>query len=202
MNTRAACSYVRSPSRPFPPPAQRTSRANGRRARWHGRCVMVVVSSSRGWQTRSSPWKRRRDATLPIHHPARILVAEDDPEMLTLIVEAFRKDGYEVQAAHDGGRLLVQLTHGPRCNYEHVDLIVSDVRMPICSGSGWENWSAVRSRLGLSSSSIMGMTTAADRPSSLASSQADSTSPGAFRTNQPRRSCLNWRSQVASPTSG
>jgi len=54
--------------------------------------------------------------------------------MLTLIVEAFRKDGYEVQAAHDGGRLLVQLTHGPRCNYEHVDLIVSDVRMPICSG--------------------------------------------------------------------
>lgn len=54
--------------------------------------------------------------------------------MLRLIVEAFRTDGYEVQEARDGGRLLVQLTHGPRCDYEQVDLIVSDVRMPVCSG--------------------------------------------------------------------
>lgn len=63
-----------------------------------------------------------------------MLVAEDDPEMLRLIVEMFRRDGYEVQEARDGGRLLVELTHGPRCNYEHVDLIVTDIRMPICSG--------------------------------------------------------------------
>jgi CheY-like chemotaxis protein len=63
-----------------------------------------------------------------------VLVAEDDPEMLRLIVEAFRNDGYEVQEARDGGRLLVQLTHGLRCDYEQVDLIVSDVRMPVCSG--------------------------------------------------------------------
>jgi len=54
--------------------------------------------------------------------------------MLRLIVEALRTDGYEVQEARDGGRLLVQLTHGPRCDYEQVDLIVSDVRMPICTG--------------------------------------------------------------------
>jgi putative two-component system response regulator len=54
--------------------------------------------------------------------------------MRRLIVEAFRADGYEVQEASDGGRLLVQLTHGPRCDYEQVDLIVSDVRMPICTG--------------------------------------------------------------------
>ena len=54
--------------------------------------------------------------------------------MLRLIVEAFRTDGYEVQEARDGGRLLVQLTHGLRCDYEQVDLIVSDVRMPICTG--------------------------------------------------------------------
>lgn len=71
---------------------------------------------------------------MPVHDPPRVLVAEDDPEMLRLIVEAFRTDGYEVQEARDGGRLLVQLTHGPRCDYEQVDLIVSDVRMPVCTG--------------------------------------------------------------------
>lgn len=54
--------------------------------------------------------------------------------MLKLIVESLREDGNDVQEAHDGGRLLVELTHGPRCNYESVDLIVSDIRMPVCSG--------------------------------------------------------------------
>jgi DNA-binding response OmpR family regulator len=54
--------------------------------------------------------------------------------MLRLIVESLREDGNDVQEARDGGRLLVELTHGPRCNYESVDLIVSDIRMPVCSG--------------------------------------------------------------------
>jgi two-component system KDP operon response regulator KdpE len=69
-----------------------------------------------------------------VHTPPRILVAEDDPEMLRLIVEALREDGNEVHEARDGGRLLVELTHGDGCDYEHVDLIVSDIRMPVCSG--------------------------------------------------------------------
>jgi DNA-binding response OmpR family regulator len=45
-----------------------------------------------------------------------------------------RKDGFEVIEANDGGRLLVQVTSA----YEHpdaeVDLIISDIRMPICTG--------------------------------------------------------------------
>jgi DNA-binding response OmpR family regulator len=69
-----------------------------------------------------------------MNDPPRILVAEDDPEMLKLIVESLREDGNDVQEARDGGRLLVELTHGPHCTYENVDLIVSDIRMPVCSG--------------------------------------------------------------------
>lgn len=68
------------------------------------------------------------------HDPPRVIVAEDDDEMRRLLVEALRADGCQVEEAADGGRLLVELTHGARCDYEHVDLIVSDIRMPVCSG--------------------------------------------------------------------
>ena len=71
-----------------------------------------------------------------VHSPPRVVVAEDDDEMRRLVVEALRKDGYEVEEARDGGRLLVRAaayyTH--RAQVADVDLIVSDIRMPICSG--------------------------------------------------------------------
>lgn len=70
----------------------------------------------------------------PLHAPPRVLVAEDDREMRRLVVEALRNDGYDVHEAADGGRLLVLVT----AQYHHasaeVDLIISDVRMPICTG--------------------------------------------------------------------
>jgi CheY-like chemotaxis protein len=81
------------------------------------------------------------------HEPKRVLVAEDDREMRRLIVDALRKDGYEVVEVPDGGRMLVRITDECfRATSPTIDLIVSDVRMPICSGleivrairdSGW-----------------------------------------------------------------
>jgi DNA-binding response OmpR family regulator len=68
--------------------------------------------------------------------PFRVLLAEDDAEMRRLVADALRADGYELVEAPDGGRLLVNIAawlkggHGA----ESVDLIVSDIRMPICSG--------------------------------------------------------------------
>jgi CheY-like chemotaxis protein len=67
-------------------------------------------------------------------HRARILLAEDDDEMRSLLAEILRGDGYDVVEVGDGGRLLVLLArayvaHSPPC-----DLLVSDVRMPVCSG--------------------------------------------------------------------
>jgi CheY-like chemotaxis protein len=66
----------------------------------------------------------------------RVLVAEDDPEMRRLVVEALRKDGHDVLEAADGGRLLVRLAEAfdrdPELN--DLDVVVSDMRMPVCSG--------------------------------------------------------------------
>ena len=66
----------------------------------------------------------------------RVIVAEDDPEMRRLVVEALRKDGHQVTEATDGGRLLVTLAHQrvDRDGVDLADLVVSDVRMPVVSG--------------------------------------------------------------------
>lgn len=68
--------------------------------------------------------------------PARILLAEDDRDLRAKIAAALRADGHEVVEANDGGRLLVRIgtayaTRQPREGY---DLVISDVRMPVCSG--------------------------------------------------------------------
>ena len=68
--------------------------------------------------------------------PARILVADDDADLLELVSDALREDGYEVVEEHDGGRLLVRIAavYAPGSTVEPIDLIVSDVCMPVCSG--------------------------------------------------------------------
>lgn len=71
----------------------------------------------------------------PAHDPPRVLVAEDDDEMLRLVVEALGKDGYDVTGVSDGGRLVAALGPRPLGSGEvTTDLIVTDVRMPVCSG--------------------------------------------------------------------
>jgi two-component system, response regulator, stage 0 sporulation protein F len=67
---------------------------------------------------------------------SRVLVAEDDPEMRKLVVEALRRDGHVVVEAADGGKLLVQLAEilHQDPSMSAIDVIVSDVRMPVYSG--------------------------------------------------------------------
>jgi CheY-like chemotaxis protein len=62
------------------------------------------------------------------------LVAEDDAEMRELIVQTLRKDGYAPQEARDGGRLLVNLTAQFQEGDVDLDLLISDIRMPVCTG--------------------------------------------------------------------
>jgi DNA-binding response OmpR family regulator len=82
----------------------------------------------------SAPW-REALAAPPVHDPPRILLAEDDEAMRNLVAEALRKDGYEVLAVSDGGRLLVSLAqYMDDRGQGFVDLVVTDVRMPVCSG--------------------------------------------------------------------
>jgi DNA-binding response OmpR family regulator len=68
--------------------------------------------------------------------PPRILLADDDVVLRTLVASALREDGYEVVESQDGGRLLVQIAgaYAGRGRDVICDLIVSDIRMPVCSG--------------------------------------------------------------------
>lgn len=70
----------------------------------------------------------------PVDRTPRILVAEDDDEMRQLIVEALSRDGYDVREAVDGGRLLVEITAQLQNPETEVDLIITDIRMPVCTG--------------------------------------------------------------------
>jgi DNA-binding response OmpR family regulator len=71
----------------------------------------------------------------PAHDPPRVVVAEDDDDMRRLVVEALRKDGYDVSAVSDGGGLFVSLGREILGHGEvSTDLVVADVRMPVCTG--------------------------------------------------------------------
>lgn len=56
--------------------------------------------------------------------PVRILVAEDDAEMLELLSRVLREEGYGVVTASDGHHAMARIEEGD------FDLVLSDVRMP------------------------------------------------------------------------
>jgi DNA-binding response OmpR family regulator len=61
-------------------------------------------------------------------HP-RVLVADDDPSMLSAVADALARQGYDVARAEGGADLVDQLANaGP------FDLIVSDISMPWMDG--------------------------------------------------------------------
>ncbi len=60
--------------------------------------------------------------------PPTLLVAEDDPAMLRWLVLILTSLGGRIHAVSDGWKARSILMH------EHVDLVVSDLRMPVASG--------------------------------------------------------------------
>ena len=56
--------------------------------------------------------------------------------MRHVVADTLREDGYDVVELTDGGRLLVDIAAHMKDGAEGdaVDLIVSDIRMPICTG--------------------------------------------------------------------
>jgi CheY-like chemotaxis protein len=82
------------------------------------------------------------------HRPGRVLVAEDDGEMRRIIVETLRRAGHDVHDVGDGAALLIELARNSRFHYDSVDVVVADVRMPLCSGlQALETIRRARSRL-------------------------------------------------------
>ena len=66
----------------------------------------------------------------------RVLVVDDDPEIVDAVGEALQDDGYLVETATDGAAALKRVLEAPP------DLIVLDVRMP--NINGWEFCEIVR----------------------------------------------------------
>jgi len=77
------------------------------------------------------PHIRRMPATssAPDATPAqRILVVDDEPILVRLLVRVLRSHGYDVRGAADGREALALLDEAP------ADLVLSDVRMPVMDG--------------------------------------------------------------------
>jgi DNA-binding response OmpR family regulator len=78
----------------------------------------------------------------------RALVAEDDVEMRRVLVDTLKGEGYDVYDVGDGAALLIELARNHRFHYDTVDVVVADVRMPLCSGlQALETIRSVRPRL-------------------------------------------------------
>ncbi len=67
-------------------------------------------------------------AQVHTHNPWRLLLVEDDPELVTMLSEVLRDEGYEVEVANDGQRgLHLGLTR-------QYDVLVVDRRLPALDG--------------------------------------------------------------------
>jgi CheY-like chemotaxis protein len=63
-------------------------------------------------------------------HKRRVLVADDDPDMLALVASVLRAAGAQVVEAHDGADLLDLAANATDAEDNHFDAIFSDIQMP------------------------------------------------------------------------
>ena len=88
------------------------------------------------WNPMATGEEESLDAPRVAGRPARILLAEDDTEMRSMLSTALRSDGYEVVEASSGSDLLEEISMLLfRGEAIPADLIVSDERMPGLLGS-------------------------------------------------------------------
>lgn len=66
--------------------------------------------------------------------PARVVVAEDDAELRSLLVAELTRSGFDVTPAHDGEAVLDVLRRAVEEGSPVPDVFVMDVRMPNATG--------------------------------------------------------------------
>lgn len=62
------------------------------------------------------------------HHPSRILIAEDDPNIRRMLVVSLEREGYRAAEACNGREALLAMRAG------QVDLVILDLMMPEVTG--------------------------------------------------------------------
>jgi CheY-like chemotaxis protein len=80
-------------------------------------------------------------STMTVHSPGpvapmRVIVADDDEDMLSLVSDTLRSDGHQVLEARDGADLLERLESALDDPAARPDVVVADVMMPKLSGLG------------------------------------------------------------------
>lgn len=64
----------------------------------------------------------------------RVLIAEDNPEIRTLVGRVLQGEGYDVETVDDGSEAIEKISH------EHYDAILLDFMMPTVSGFDVIEW--------------------------------------------------------------
>lgn len=96
---------------------------------------MMGPDESAGAQADARQWPHSAWDAVTRRSAPRVLVAEDQEEMRTLLRRALERRGYDVVEAPDGPQLVRAIVDGLRASETQVpDLIVTDVRMPGYSG--------------------------------------------------------------------
>jgi DNA-binding NarL/FixJ family response regulator len=75
------------------------------------------------WRHFEKTWKRRK-----VNLSKRLLIVDDEPNLLRAVAACLRGEGYEVETARSGEEALVHIAQ------RLPDLIVSDIRMPRMDG--------------------------------------------------------------------
>jgi CheY-like chemotaxis protein len=78
---------------------------------------------------------------VPVNHgpqiePMRVLIADDDEDIRTLVADALLPDGHCVTEARDGAELLARLEEALDDPAQRPDVVLTDVMMPGLSGLG------------------------------------------------------------------
>jgi len=89
-------------------------------------CAGDTADTGEPWRPAPAPKGDRE----PAPNPQRVLVAEDDPAVRTMLQRLLRDAGFEVRAAQHGDEALGMAL---RASGEF-DLVVTDVRMPVMDG--------------------------------------------------------------------
>lgn len=69
----------------------------------------------------------------------RALVVDDEPTIRSAVARYLRKRGWDAEEAEDGRAALRKLARSPPGGYQ---IVISDLRMPNCSGDELHDWLA------------------------------------------------------------